>query len=142
MEWNDEIDGYDGSFKGCWQPRAYQKLGGGGRRVRRSKQKLAGGWRQRLRRIKVSPKLNILQNIFPKPIFARIHQAYLRTMFGFARKLWLGNDMDEFGGNLASPAKEYDELLILQLQNLLLERKHRLATVGITDASPCGEIRL
>ncbi|KAH0470154.1 hypothetical protein IEQ34_001712 [Dendrobium chrysotoxum] len=141
MEWIDEIEGYNGSFKGCWQPRAYQKLDSGGRRVR-SKKKLGGGWRQRLWRIKVSPKLKILQKVSPKRIFARIHQAYVRTMFRFARKLWLGNDMDEIGGISASPGKEYDELLILQLQNLLLERKHRYATVGTTDASPCGEICL
>ncbi|KAL0927776.1 hypothetical protein M5K25_001984 [Dendrobium thyrsiflorum] len=143
MEWIDEVEGHNGSFKYWWQPRAYQKLDSGGpRRVRRSKKKLGGGWRQRLWRIKVWPKLKILQKVYPKRIFAGIHQAYVRTMIGFACKLRLGNDMDGFGGILASPEREYDELLILQLQNLLLERKHGFATVGITDASPCGEIRL
>ncbi|XP_020589139.1 uncharacterized protein LOC110030654 [Phalaenopsis equestris] len=135
MEKIDEAQELNGGLKGYWNPRAYQKLDRSGRRSNKRKLKLGGGWR-----VKVSPKLKVLQDFRPKRIFAQIRQGYVRAMLGFAGKLWYGNGQNEYVRLIGGPSrKEYEERLILQLQRQILERNRRYAAAGITGVTRSGE---
>ncbi|CAL9047228.1 unnamed protein product [Musa banksii] len=116
------MESYKGGLKGYWKRRGYHRADGGQGRRRLCKAELGGGGRRRRRfwRIKISPRLGFLRAASPRRILARIRDAYVRMMLGFANCVAYGGY--GYGGvevtGLPRPAlKEYDEKVLVEIYN-------------------------
>lgn len=142
------MENYKGGLKGYWKRRAYNRLDGqpGNRRARRSRVELGGGGgggpRRKFWRIKISPRLRLFSRIRrfnPKRIFARIRDAYVRMMIGFANSGAISGGFG-YGGQAVSAfgrphqIKEYDEKMIIQIYRSLLTQNQLVSAA----ADPAG----
>ncbi|XP_020592654.1 uncharacterized protein LOC110033120 [Phalaenopsis equestris] len=143
---NLEMAWYSGGLKGYWKRRPYQRMdfegGTGGRRLRRSKKVvLGGGKRQRIWRIKVSPRLRFLRVLSPKRLIAGIRDAYVRMMLAFASSGAIaGYGGDGFGGFNAPPVKEYDERMIIEIYKSLMTEGKLIAASGVGGVVPSSKL--
>nr|ADK23953.1 nucleolar protein [Allium sativum] len=134
------MEKFNGGLKGYWERRAYSRIDGvsGRRRPRGSRIKLGGGTVSRRRwRIRLPKKLKTIRFRFnPKRFFAKIRDAYVRMMLGFADMGaisggfgYAGKGVDVFGVENRK-MKEYDEKMLVQIyRNLLVQRPDLVPTV-------------
>ncbi|XP_072985024.1 uncharacterized protein [Typha latifolia] len=139
------METYKGGLKGYWKQRAYHGLdGAGSRRPRRPRQTTAelGGGRRRRRfwRIKISPKLKLIRFVSPRRWLAKIRDAYVRMMLGFASSAALGSGFGYgygYGGDARVEAfskpriKEYDEKMLVEIYKSIIAQ----GSIGGADAA-------
>ncbi|KAK2649574.1 hypothetical protein Ddye_017063 [Dipteronia dyeriana] len=119
-------------LKGYWKRRGYERLNGssssvaGRRRINRMELGKATR-RRRFWRIKIKPKIKVLQMPSPKRFFVWLRDAYVKMMMGFANsRVFMasgyggaiaGDGMSGFGrGQL----KEYDEKMMVEIYKSIL----------------------
>ncbi|KAJ8500554.1 hypothetical protein OPV22_011106 [Ensete ventricosum] len=133
------MESYKGGLKGYWKRRGYHRADGGRGRRRLCKAELGEGGRRRRRfwRIKISPRLGFLRAASPRRILARIRDAYVRMMLGFANSVAYGGYGYGYGyggvevTRLARPAlKEYDEKMLVEIYKSLVVRGPIVAADG------------
>ncbi|XP_020085962.1 uncharacterized protein LOC109708574 [Ananas comosus] len=130
----EEKETYRGGLKGYWRRRAYHRLDAAGSDLRRRRRRveraeLGGGERRRrpFWRVRIAPRLRFLRSASPRRWLAKIRDAYVRMMLGFASSAAIGPAGLGYGfgfGFAGDPTgaafapqrrKEYDEKVLVEI---------------------------
>ncbi|TXG63347.1 hypothetical protein EZV62_010341 [Acer yangbiense] len=118
-------------LKGYWKRRGYERLNGSssaaGRRRTNRMELGKTTRRRRFWRIKIKPKIKVLQMPSPKKFFVWLRDAYVKMMMGFANsRVFMASG---YGGAIAGDGisgfgrgqiKEYDEKMIVEIYKSIL----------------------
>ncbi|OAY77340.1 hypothetical protein ACMD2_01747 [Ananas comosus] len=135
----EEKETYRGGLKGYWRRRAYHRLDAAGSDLRRRRRRveraeLGGGERRRrpFWRVRIAPRLRFLRSASPRRWLAKIRDAYVRMMLGFASSAAIGPAGLGYGfgfGFAGDPTgaafapqrrKEYDEKVLVEIYRSIL----------------------
>ncbi|RWR94603.1 hypothetical protein CKAN_02390400 [Cinnamomum micranthum f. kanehirae] len=130
------------SLKGYWRRKDYERLDGSNRFHKKNRVELGRTLRKkRFWRIKSIPRVRFFRVSSPKNLLARLRDAYVRMMLGFASSA--GSISYGGGGRTTGfdrPAlKEYDEKVIVEIYKSLMAHQQQLMN-GPDGATKMGEI--